>query len=71
MATQVRPRPRLGIESPVMLSEPWIAAGSTLGLFVLAVAVRWWALPDHTREMWGDEAQFMLFARNFIQGGDS
>jgi len=52
----------------VRLSEPWTSAGITVGLFVLAVVVRWWALPDHTHEMWGDEAQFMLFARNFIQG---
>lgn len=61
-------RPRLGRDGFVRLAGPWISTGITVGLFVLAVAVRWWALPDHTHEMWGDEAQFMVFARSFIQG---
>lgn len=46
----------------------WSSASIGLSLFVLALAVRWQGLAGQTHQMWGDEAQFMTFARNFIQG---
>lgn len=46
----------------------WGDVALPLGLFGLAVAVRWWGLPAQSREMWGDEAQLMIEARKFIQG---
>lgn len=47
---------------------PWSTLAITLGLFVLALAVRWWGLAGQARAMWGDEAQLMIEARKFIQG---
>jgi len=49
-------------------TRSWMTAGLGLALFALAVAVRWWGLSKQTHQMWGDEAQFMSFARDFIQG---
>ncbi len=46
----------------------WMTAGIALGLFALSIAVRWWGLAGQTHQMWGDEAQFMIFARNFTAG---
>ncbi len=52
--------------------RPLVASGGKvaipLALFVLAVAVRWSGLASQTHAQWGDEAQFMIFARNFIRG---
>jgi Dolichyl-phosphate-mannose-protein mannosyltransferase len=46
----------------------WSTVSTAPGLFVLAVAVRWWGLPAQARAMWGDEAQLLIEARKFIQG---
>lgn len=51
-----------------LVSGGWSGLAIALGLFILAVAVRWWGLPAQSRAMWGDEAQFMGEARKFIQG---
>ena len=53
---------------PVTYPRPWVTAGTAMGLFVIALVVRWWGLSGQTHQMWGDEAQFMTFARNFVQG---
>lgn len=58
---------------PAVVSTPfrWRIRGEAaipLGLFALAVAVRWWGLPAQARGMWGDEAQLMVEANKFIQG---
>lgn len=45
-----------------------VTLGVCIGLFVFAIAVRWWGLPDQNMEMWGDEAQLMSEARKFIDG---
>src|SRR5919202_6454035 len=46
----------------------WSTVSIALGLFILALAVRWWGLPAQDRAMWGDEAQLLIEARKFIQG---
>lgn len=40
----------------------------SLGLFVLAVGVRWWGLPSQVASVYGDEAQIMGEARAFMDG---
>lgn len=46
----------------------WRDAVLSLGLFVLAVGVRWWGLPSQVASVYGDEAQIMGEARAFIDG---
>lgn len=39
-----------------------------LVLYVFALVVRWWGLPEQAHEMYGDEAQILIEGRKYVQG---